>query len=85
MTQPLAQAAVAALGEALGHIPETTEMTGWGEGGSMQKFGIPAFYFGPGDGPLAHTPKESVSVSEIKTAVKALFHLVDRLVVHPKL
>ena len=25
------------------------------------------------------------SVSEIKTAVKALFHLVDRLVVHPKL
>ena len=85
MTQPLAQAAVAALGESLGHIPETTEMTGWGEGGSMQKFGIPAFYFGPGDGPLAHTPKESVSVSEIKTAVKALFHLVDRLVVHPKL
>ena len=85
MTQPLAQAAVAALGESLGHIPETTEMTGWGEGGSMQKFGIPAFYFGPGDGSLAHTPKESVSVSEIKTAVKALFHLVDRLVVHPKL
>ena len=85
MTQPLAQAAVAALGGSLGHIPETTEMTGWGEGGSMQKFGIPAFYFGPGDGPLAHTPKESVSVSEIKTAVKALFHLVDRLVVHPKL
>ena len=85
MTQPLAQATVAALGESLGHIPETTEMTGWGEGGSMQKFGIPAFYFGPGDGPLAHTPKESVSVSEIKTAVKALFHLVDRLVVHPKL
>ena len=85
MTQPLAQAAVAALGESLGHIPETTEMTGWGEGGSMQKFGIPAFYFGPGDGPLAHTPKESVSVSEIKTAVQALFHLVDRLVVHPKL
>ena len=80
MTLPIVGKALGALSESLGRMPESSEMTGWGEGGFMQKFGIPAIYFGPGDGPLAHTPKESVSVSEIKTCAGAVFHMVDRLV-----
>ena len=51
-------------------------MTGWGEGGYFHAFGIPAFYFGPGDGPLAHTPQESCPADAIPLAARAIHEAV---------
>lgn len=78
LSLPAVQEAIGALEEALGKRPAITEMSGWGEGGFMQKFGIPAIYFGPGDGPLAHTPRESVSIAHIEAAARGVDAIVKR-------
>lgn len=79
LTQPVAQAAVQALEDSLGAKVATSPMSGWGEGGFMQHFGIPAFYFGPGDGKLAHTPHETVSVEHIRQAAPAIYAVIERV------
>ena len=70
---PLGRKVIGALENALGRKIEVTPMSGWGEGGYFHAFGIPAFYFGPGDGPLAHTPKESCPAADIPVAAKAIY------------
>lgn len=79
LTQPVTPAAVQALEDSLGAKIATTPMSGWGEGGFMQHFGIPAFYFGPGEGKLAHTPQETVSVEHIRQAAPAIYAVVERI------
>jgi acetylornithine deacetylase len=39
--------------------------------------GIPTLHYGPGDVCLAHGPNESVPISEVLTAAKALAHLLN--------
>ncbi|WP_295477939.1 M20/M25/M40 family metallo-hydrolase [uncultured Sutterella sp.] len=73
---PACRRAIAALTEEVGRPLKTTPMSGWGEGGYMCAFGIPAFYFGPGEGRLAHTPQESASVEMIETAARAIHRAV---------
>lgn len=40
-------------------------MTGWGEAGFMERFGVPAVYFGPGDPKFSHTPEERCLTARI--------------------
>ena len=73
LENPAAKQAIAAIEASLGHKVEVTPMSGWGEGGYMHAFGIPAFYFGPGEGKLAHTPQESSPVWHIEKATEAIY------------
>lgn len=76
LENPAAKQAIAAIEASLGHKVEVTPMSGWGEGGYMHAFGIPAFYFGPGEGKLAHTPQESSPVWHIEKAAEAIYRAV---------
>ena len=73
---PTGSKIVRALEGALGRPIEVTPMSGWGEGGYFNAFGIPAFYFGPGEGRLAHTPQESCPADSIPVAAKAIYAAV---------
>jgi acetylornithine deacetylase/succinyl-diaminopimelate desuccinylase-like protein len=53
-----------------------TDMGGWGEGGYIQKLGIPTMYYGPGSFTLAHTPNETVMVSEIISVTKGMYSII---------
>lgn len=55
-----------AASKALGKDVELTVMTGWGEGGFMNLYGIPVVYFGPGENGMSHRPEEQIHVDEIK-------------------
>jgi acetylornithine deacetylase/succinyl-diaminopimelate desuccinylase-like protein len=51
-------------------------MSCWGEAGSLQRFGIPALYYGPGSMSSAHTPTEDVAVDEIISVARGLFAII---------
>lgn len=76
---PPCKAAIDVLEKALSTKMQKGAMFGWGEGGFMQFFGIPAFYFGPGEGKLAHTPEESVLLSDIEKAAPAIYAVIAKL------
>ena len=46
-------------------------MTGWGEAGFMERFGVPAVYFGSGDPKFSHTPEERCLTARIRNAMLA--------------
>ena len=48
-------------------------MTGWGEAGFMERFGVPAVYFGPGDPKFSHTPEERCLTARIREAEAVFF------------
>ncbi len=54
-------------------------MTGWGEGGFINMYGIPVVYFGPGDFKFAHTPNEQIPLSHIEKAAEAYYNIVKKL------
>jgi acetylornithine deacetylase/succinyl-diaminopimelate desuccinylase-like protein len=51
-------------------------MSGWGEAGTFQRFGIPSLYYGPGSMSSAHTQTEDVSVDEITDVAKGIFNII---------
>lgn len=79
LTSPVCKTAVSALETSLSVKIAKGAMFGWGEGGFMQFFGIPAFYFGPGEGNLAHTPQESVAIRDIEKAATAIYAVIGTL------
>ena len=56
-----------------------TDMGGWGEGGYIQKLGIPTMYYGPGSFKLAHTPNETVSIDEILSVTKGMYSIIKEM------
>ena len=54
-------------------------MTGWGEGGFINMYGIPVVYFGPGDFKFAHTPNEQIPLSHIEKVTEAYYNIVKKL------
>lgn len=52
-------------------------MTGWGEAGFMERFGVPAVYFGPGDPKFSHTPEERCLTARIREAEAVFLSLVE--------
>jgi len=65
-----------AIDKAAGYEIETGIMTGWGEGGYINMYGIPTAYYGPGSMDFAHTPNEHVAVDEITIAVRAYYNII---------
>ena len=53
-------------------------MTGWGEAGFMERFGVPAVYFGPGDPKFSHTPEERCLTARIREAEAVFLSLAER-------
>ena len=54
-----------------------SNMTGWGEAGFMERFGVPAVYFGPGDPKFSHTPEESCLTARIREAEEVFLSLAE--------
>jgi acetylornithine deacetylase/succinyl-diaminopimelate desuccinylase-like protein len=54
-------------------------MAGWGEAGTIQLFGIPAIYYGPGSMQDAHTPTENVPIKEIIGTAKGIYAVIDQI------
>ena len=54
-------------------------MTGWGEGGFINMYGIPVVYFGPGDFKFVHTPNEQIPLSHIEKVTEAYYNIVKKL------
>lgn len=52
-------------------------MTGWGEAGFMERFGVPAVYFGSGDPKFSHTPEERCLTARIREAEAVFLSLVE--------
>ncbi len=51
----------------------------WGEGGYINKFGIPTIYFGPGDTKVAHTNNECTSLIEVLQVAKIYSSVIQEL------
>ncbi|MFW6078939.1 MAG: ArgE/DapE family deacylase [Gemmatimonadota bacterium] len=64
--------------EAEGRPPRTAPMTAWVDAALLNRAGIPAVCFGPGDIEAAHSPDESVDVAEVETAHRVLRRLIGR-------
>lgn len=69
----------AAIEQSLGHEVETAVMSGWGEGGFINRYGTPTIYFGPGDGKYSHTPEEQIEAARIPEAAKAYYDVIQAL------
>ncbi len=73
---PLAMAAQAARRQVCGEIGELTTFPAWTDGALLSGYaGIPTIILGPGELALAHSPRESVPVSEITEAARIYAHL----------
>ena len=68
-----------AASKALGKDVELTVMTGWGEGGFMNLYGIPVVYFGPGENGMSHRPEEQIHVDEIKKVALAYEQIINEV------
>ena len=68
----------AAIGEALGVIPELTVWTFGTDGVYYSKMGIPVIGFGPGEEKYAHSHEDHVKVSDYLEAIKAYAWLACR-------
>ena len=62
----------------LGRPVDFGNMTGWGEAGFMERFGVPAVYFGPGDPKFSHTPEERCLTARIREAEEVFLELAER-------
>lgn len=58
---------------------ELVDMGGWGEGGYIQKLGIPTMYYGPGSLKAAHKPDETVSMSQIISVTKGMYSIIKEM------
>ncbi len=68
---PVARACAGARELVCGEVGEPTAFPAWTDGALLAGFaGIPTVILGPGDLALAHTPRESVPLSEIRDAAK---------------
>ncbi len=68
---PVARACGAACELVLGEAGEPTAFSAWTDGALLAGFaGVPTVILGPGDLALAHTPRESVLLSEIRDAAR---------------
>ena len=54
-------------------------MTGWGEGGYINMYGIPTVYFGPGDFRYAHRPDEQIPVDQIMEVAGAYYSVIKEV------
>ena len=54
-----------------------SNMTGWGEAGFMERFGVLAAYFGPGDPKFWHTPEERCLTARIREAEEVFLSLAE--------
>lgn len=68
-----------AASKAMGKEVELTVMTGWGEGGFMNLYGIPVVYFGPGENGMSHRPEEQIHVDEIKKVALAYEQIINEV------
>lgn len=50
----------------------------WGEGGYINKYGIPVVYFGPGAPEYAHTKDEQCSIEKIKRVTSAYYNIIKK-------
>ncbi len=82
METPTTHSAVVALKDTaeriLGRTVGFGNMTGWGEAGFMERFGVPAVYFGPGDPKFSHTPEERCLTAHIREAEEVFLSLAER-------
>lgn len=69
----------AAIERSAGRGVELAVMSGWGEGGFINRYGTPAVYFGPGDGKYSHTPEEQIETARIPEAVEAYCEVIREL------
>ncbi len=65
--------------EAIGEKCEFGMFPGWGEGGYINKYGIPVVYFGPGDTKYAHTKDEQCSISQIIRVTESYYNIIKKL------
>lgn len=56
-----------------------TMFSGWGEGGYMNRYGLPVIYYGPGDILEAHTKDESCDIQQIEQAAKDYYAVIKKL------
>lgn len=81
METPTTHPAVVGLKDAaeriLGRSVGFGNMTGWGEAGFMERFGVPAVYFGPGDPKFSHTPEERCLTVRIREAEAVFLSLAE--------
>lgn len=81
METPTTHPAVVGLKDAaeriLGRSVGFRNMTGWGEAGFMERFGVPAVYFGPGDPKFSHTPEERCLTVRIREAEAVFLSLAE--------
>lgn len=64
---------------AIGEKCELGVFPGWGEGGYINKYGLPVVYFGPGDVKYAHTKDEQCSISQIIRVTEAYYNVIKKL------
>ena len=76
---PVFKAVRAAIGRASGGDAPLGVMDFWGEGGFIQRYGIPVVYYGPGHPRYAHTPDEQCPVDQIVAAAKAYHAIIQTL------
>lgn len=58
---------------------ELVDMGGWGEGGYIQKLGIPTMYYGSGSLKAAHKPNETVKIDEIISVTKGMYSIIKEM------
>jgi acetylornithine deacetylase/succinyl-diaminopimelate desuccinylase len=67
---PLARALAATVNHFTGRTPALRGLGGYTDGGLLQRAGIPAIVFGPGDLTLAHSDDEHIALEDIIIAAK---------------